>query len=140
MDQPRKQHASNQPHPGAAPAPAGSPPLRVVLVADDVQRLVAWRRAIEAAGAPWRVEAFAAYGEAMLRSTRLGPHCLVLDAEAESVLGAAVRRFLARSAPQARALWVGDPSADGAPPSRTETHALQKQLAAIARQGLCSVH
>ena len=96
-----------------------SPPLRVVLVADDAQRLAAWRRVIEAAGTPWQVESFAAYGEAMLRSTHLGPHCLVMDTEENSVLGAAVRRFLVRSAPQARPLWVGDPLAEGALPTRT---------------------
>lgn len=114
--------------------------MHVVLVADDEPRLVAWRRAIETAGSPWRVESFVAYGEAMLRSTRLGPHCLVMDAEEDSVLGAAVRRFLARSAPQARVIWVGDPSAAGALPGRTEIHALQRQLADIARHGLCSLH
>ncbi len=140
MPQSRKQVASTHRQAPAGPALAGSPPLLVVLVADDEQRLAAWRRAIETAGTPWRVESFVAYGEAMLRSTRLGPHCLVMDAEEDSVLGAAVRRFLARSAPQARALWVGDPSAAGALPSRTETHALQRQLADIARRGLCPLH
>jgi hypothetical protein len=139
VTQVRKQDASTQPHAGTARAQA-APPLRVVLVADDAGRLAAWRCAIETADAPWRVESFSAYGEAMLRSTHLGPHCLVLDAEENSVLGAAVRRFLARSAPQVRALWVGDPAAEGALPSRTETRALQLQLAEIARRGLSPLH
>lgn len=138
MTQVRKQDTSTQ-QAGTAWAKT-APPLRVVLVADDAGRLAAWRCAIETADAPWRVESFSAYGEAMLRSTHLGPHCLVLDAEENSVLGAAVRRFLARSAPQVRALWVGDSAADGAPPSRTEARALQLQLAEIARRGLSSLH
>jgi hypothetical protein len=138
VTQVRKQDASTQ-QAGAARARA-APPLRVVLVADDAGRLAAWRRAIETADAPWCVEGFSAYGEAMLRSTHLGPHCLVLDAEENSVLGAAVRRFLARSAPQVRALWVGDPTADGALPSRTETRALQRQLIDIARRGPSPLH
>lgn len=114
--------------------------MRVLLVADDEQRLAAWRRAIETTGAPWRVESFSGYGQAMLRSARLGPHCLVVDTEADSVIGATVRRFISRSAPQVRALWVGDPCAAGAVPSCAQTRALQRQLADIARQGLCPIH
>lgn len=114
--------------------------MRVLLVADNEQRLAVWRRAIETADATWRVESFSGYGHAMLRSARLGPHCLVVDAEADSMIGATVRRFISRSAPQARALWVGDACAVGALPSRTETRALHMRLVDIARQGLCPVH
>lgn len=114
--------------------------MRVVLVAVDAQRLKAWQRALETAGAPWCVECHAAFGQAMLRSARLGPHCLVLDTEEDSVLGATVRRFIARSAPQARPLWVGDSSAEGALPSRNEIHALQQQLVDILRHGLYALN
>jgi hypothetical protein len=114
--------------------------MRVLLVSDNEQRLAVWRRAIETADAPWRVESFSGYGQAMLRSARLGPHCLVMDAEADSVIGATVRCFISRSAPQARALWLGDACAVSALPSPADTRALQLRLADIARQGLWPVH
>lgn len=115
-----------------APAPAAS--LYVLLVADDASRLAAWQCAIREVGSDFHIECYSGFGEAMLRSTRLGPHCLVVDAEEDSVQGAAVRRCLDRSAPQARILWVGGADDGGSPPSQREARRLQQRLSELARQ------
>lgn len=104
------------------------PPVRVLLVAVHPERRTAWQRAIAKLGLEEGLECYDAYSEAMLRSSKLGRHCLVVDSSADSVLGAAVQRFLRRCAPQAQVLWVGSADAEHTAPSPIEMRRLLHRL------------
>ena len=78
----------------------------VLLVADDPERLRALRQGVAAVAPASRIECFASCGEALLRATQLPPHFMVMDLPNTSVLAPALRRFLARSAPQATVHWI----------------------------------
>jgi hypothetical protein len=109
-------------------------PVRVLLVAVHPVRRNAWKRAIAKLELDLPFECYEAYSEAMLRSSKLGPHCLVLDSQAESVLGAAVQRFLRRCAPQAHVVWVGSAGAEQSPPSAVEMRRLLHRLIEMWRR------
>lgn len=79
----------------------------VLLVANDPERLRALRVGIASAARASRIECFSSCGEALLRATQLPAHFMVMDLPNADVLVPALRRFLARSAPQATVHWIG---------------------------------
>mgnify|MGYP006199580303 FL=1 len=78
----------------------------VLLVAENPLRLRALRQRIAAASPASRIECFSSCGEALLRATHLPDHFMVMDMPHTGVLAPALRRFLARSAPQATVHWI----------------------------------
>lgn len=78
----------------------------VLLVAEDPARLRALRQGVATAAPASRIECFSSCGEALLRATQLPEHFMVMDLPNTAVLGPALRRFLARSAPQATVHWI----------------------------------
>jgi len=103
------------------PNAAGSPdvPCRVLLVVDNPQRLSLLQRCVQNHLPGCVVETVDSYYDAMARATRMHAHLLVLDLSLDSVLVPALKRFLARAAPQAL-VHVFDDSQDSAPGAGTD--------------------
>lgn len=73
---------------------------RVLLVVDDPQRQALLRACVKKNLPGCRLEAVDSYFDAMARATRRQADLVVLDLSVDSLLVPALRRFLARSAPQ----------------------------------------
>jgi hypothetical protein len=114
--------------------------LPVLLVGADSLRRSIWLSAILALDPLTQVESFATYSDAMLCSTRLGPHCLVIDTQEDSLIGAAVRRYLDRSSPCAKILWVGQADATHPTPSLEEVRDMQCQLGTLMQRSPHTIH
>lgn len=94
-------------------------PCRVLLVVDNLQRLSLLQRCVQNHLPGCVVETVDSYYDAMARATRMQAHLLVLDLSLDSVLVPALKRFLARAAPQAL-VHVFDDSQDSAPGAGTD--------------------
>lgn len=92
---------------------------RVLLVAQDPERLEVMQQCARANLPGCRIDVVSSYFDAMARATRMETHLLVLDLSMDSVLVPALKRFLARSAPQS-VVHVFDDSLDCAPCSGTD--------------------
>jgi hypothetical protein len=93
-------------------------PCRVLLVVDNPQRLALLQRCVQNNLPGCVIETVDSYYDAMARATRMQAHLLVLDLSLDSVLVPALKRFLARAAPQAL-VHVFDDSQDSAPGAGT---------------------
>ncbi len=91
----------------------------MLLVVDNPQRLSLLQRCVHNNLPGCVVETVDSYYEAMARATRMQAHLLVLDLSLDSVLVPALKRFLARAAPQAL-VHVFDESQDSAPGAGTD--------------------
>lgn len=111
------------PHTRSADRQAGagpnSSPRRVMLVVDDPKRHALLQRCVQNNLPGCRIDVVDSYLDAMERATRLEAHLLVLDLSMDSVLVPAIKRFLARAAPQAL-IHVFDDSLDSAPGAGTD--------------------
>ncbi len=99
-------------------APLGAP-CRVLLVVDNPQRHALLQRCVQNNLPGCVIETVDSYFDAMARATRMETHLLVLDLSLDSVLVPALKRFLARAAPQAL-VYVFDDSQDSAPGAGTD--------------------
>jgi CheY-like chemotaxis protein len=86
----------------------------VLLVVDDPQRQALLKGCLQKHLPGCRIEMVHSYYDAMSRATRLQTDLLVLDLSLDSVLVPALKRFLARAAPQAL-VHVFDDSQDNMP-------------------------
>ncbi|MDP1683840.1 MAG: hypothetical protein U1E02_33370 [Hydrogenophaga sp.] len=102
----------------AAPDPDAAP-CRVLLVVDDPGRQALLKGCVQKHLPGCRIEMVDSYYDAMSRATRLQTDLLVLDLSLDSVLVPALKRFLARAAPQAL-VHVFDDSQDSAPGAGTD--------------------
>lgn len=93
-------------------------PRRVLLVVANPQRLALLQRCVQNNLPGCVIETVDSYYDAMARATRMQAHLLVLDLSLDSVLVPALKRFLARAAPQAL-VHVFDDSQDSAPGAGT---------------------
>lgn len=90
------------------------PAPRVLLVVEDPCRRQVLERCLREHLPGCRIEVVDSYFDAMARATRMQAKLLVLDLSLDSVLVPALKRFLARAAPQVH-VHVFDESMDGAP-------------------------
>lgn len=90
----------------------------MLLVVDDPRRQALLKNCVHKHLPGCRVELVDSYYDAMARATRLQTDLLVLDLSLDSVLVPALKRFLARAAPQAL-VHVFDDSRDNAPGAGT---------------------
>lgn len=104
---------------GRAEAGSAAPPPRVMLVVDDPRRHALMQRCVRNHLPGCSIVVVDSYLDAMDRATRLETHLLVLDLSMDSVLVPAIKRFLARAAPQAL-VHVFDDSLDSAPGAATD--------------------
>lgn len=102
----------------AAKEPSASP-TRVLLVVDDPKRQALLQTCVQRHLPGCRIEMVNSYYDAMARATRMQTDLLVLDLSLDSVLVPALKRFLARAAPQAQ-VHVYDDSVDDAPGAGTD--------------------
>lgn len=114
--------------------------LPVILVGADALRRSVWLSAILALDPLAEIETFATYSDAMLCSTRLGAHCMVIDTPEDSLIGAAVRRYLDRSSPLARLLWVGQADAMHTTPCVEDIRDMQCQLGTMMQRSPHTIH
>lgn len=91
---------------------SASPP-RVMLVVNDPKRHALLHRCVQNNLPGCRIDVVDSYLDAMERSIRMDAHLLVLDLAMDSVLVPALKRFLARAAPQTL-IHVFDDSRDHA--------------------------
>lgn len=94
-------------------------PCRVLLVVDNPRRQSLLQQCVRKNLPGCVIETVDSYFDAMARATRLQTHLLVLDLSLDSVLVPALKRFLARAAPQAL-VHVFDDSQDSAPGAGTD--------------------
>lgn len=92
-----------------------TPALRVLLVVDDPRRRQLLQSCLEEHLSGCTLEVVDSYFDAMTRATRMQTHLLILDLSLDSLLVPALKRFLARSAPQVH-VYVFDESVDSAAP------------------------
>lgn len=86
----------------------------MLLVVDDPRRQALLKGCVQKHLPGCRIELVNSYYDAMARATRMQTDLLVLDLSLDSVLVPALKRFLARAAPQAL-VHVFDDSRDDAP-------------------------
>lgn len=108
----------------------------MLLVVDNPQRHALLHRCVQRNLPGCLIETVDSYYDAMARATRLETHLLVLDLSLDSVLVPALKRFLARAAPQAL-VHVFDDSQDDAPGAGTDCNRpsivqLKQAFAALA--------
>jgi hypothetical protein len=103
------------------PDPRGSdaPQCRVLLVVQDPARHHVMQRCVRENLPGCRIDVVTSYFDAMARASRMETHMLVLDLSMDSLLVPALKRFLARAAPQAL-VHVFDDSMDDAPGAGTD--------------------
>lgn len=99
-----------------------TPALRVLLVVDDPQRRQLLQSCLEENLPGCSLEVVDSYFDAMTRATRMQARLLILDLSLDSVLVPALKRFLARAAPQVQ-VHVFDESLDGAARLEALSHA-----------------
>lgn len=92
---------------------------RVLLVVDDPQRQALLKGCVQKHLPGCSIDMVVSYYDAMARATRMQTDLLVLDLSLDSVLVPALKRFLARAAPQAL-VHVFDDSLDSAPGAATD--------------------
>ncbi len=109
--------SAHQPAPSASDAPA----CHVLLVVQDPARHSVMERCVRKNLPGCHMDVVTSYFDAMARATRMETHLLVLDLSLDSVLVPALKRFLARAAPQAL-VHVFDDSQDNAPGAGTGCH------------------
>ncbi|PKO65866.1 MAG: hypothetical protein CVU22_18055 [Betaproteobacteria bacterium HGW-Betaproteobacteria-16] len=90
-----------------------------MLVVDDPDRHALLQRCVQNNLPGCRIDVVDSYLDAMDRATHLEAHLLVLDLSMDSVLVPAIKRFLARAAPQAL-IHVFDDSLDSTPGAGTD--------------------
>jgi hypothetical protein len=87
---------------------------QVLLVVGDPKRHALLQRCVRNHLPDCSIDVVTSYLDAMDRATRMDTHLLVLDLSMDSVLVPALKRFLARAAPQAL-VHVFDDSLDSSP-------------------------
>lgn len=109
-------------HPRSANSQAGdgssAPPCQVLLVVGDPKRHALIQRCVQNHLPGCRIDVVDSYFDAMDRVIRMHTHLLVLDLSMDSVLVLALKRFLARAAPQSM-VHLFDDSLDSAPDAGT---------------------